>query len=306
MNSADKPLVAVARKALWEQVKQKTLSYSSYGTIIDRMRVFANYIYENEPDIKVFQINRNHLVEFGKTLTEFEPSYSQNLISSMNSGMTAIRQGQWKSVSPTLECGITRRDNIRKTPPTGMDIEIFDTAINDLIEKELIRGAAIARTCLHLGLREKEASLLNYQSALQQAKDDGSVKVIYGTKGGRPREVPITCPEIQISVLEYGADIQGGHFSIIPESKTWKQFRDSEIKKTRDVLKVNGIANLKDLRACYGCNRYKDIIGILAPVLGGQAPKEEDLRARMIISLELGHNRTDILNSYIGRRAHEK
>lgn len=46
----------------------------------------------------------------------------------------------------------------------------------------------------------------------------------------------------------------------------------------------------------------QDITGYPAPVIAGQPlpPKDIDTQARAVIAQELGHNRLDVVSSYIG------
>lgn len=81
---------------------------------------------------------------------------------------------------------------------------------------------------------------------------------------------------------------------------------DNEIHKTISNLKEFGIASIRDLRAVYACNRYETITGVPAPVLGGFASKDLDIKARKIISSELGHARLNITNSYLGKHKNAK
>jgi hypothetical protein len=56
------------------------------------------------------------------------------------------------------------------------------------------------------------------------------------------------------------------------------------------------------LRHAYALDRYKELTGHHAPVRSDEPiPRDKiDLAARAVISEELGHNRVDITNNYLG------
>lgn len=86
----------------------------------------------------------------------------------------------------------------------------------------------------------------------------------------------------------------------MPPDTHWKAWKDHGLRAIRDTLQQHGIERLHDLRSAYACERYQQLTGHPAPVLGGQAPRPLDRAARRQIAGELGHGRTDITNSYIG------
>ncbi|MBJ6137939.1 integrase domain-containing protein [Marinobacter litoralis] len=301
MSCRKKSLIARARHSLRPLVADGTLSYSSYGSIVDRWLVFVNFLVAREEIPKVEEISKDLVIEFSKSLADTQPSYAQNVISSINTVMKALTDGDWVTVSPVRDCLIARRCNVRTTQPSGMDDHQINKALKQLENAHLSRGRVVALAAKTFGLRVKEATLLDYKQSLQQALSDGYIDIRLGTKGGRPRRIPITAPDEQIPALRSGAKIQGDHFSLIPPDMTWKKFRENEIVKTRAVLKSNGIASIRDLRAAYACQRYQNETGKPAPVMGGRATKEADEKARTIIAEELGHNRTNVTNSYLGK-----
>ena len=294
-------LIAIARDRLNALVQQKTLSYSSYGTLIDRWIVFVNFLANRKGVLKIDDIDREAVIDFGKSLTDATPAYAQNLVSAVNTVMTSLHFGAWDSVSATRECGIPHRDNVRVVPPGGMDEQEFRQAMIALDSNGLARGRVVAEAARYFGLRAKETSVMNYQEALDSALSKHQITVISGTKGGRPRDLPITNAKEQLRVLKMGSAVQGSHFSIIPEDITWKTFRIGEIERTRATLKPYEILTIRDLRAVYACLRYQSLTGLPAPVFGGTLKGELDRHARKIIAEELGHSRLDVTNSYLGK-----
>lgn len=74
----------------------------------------------------------------------------------------------------------------------------------------------------------------------------------------------------------------------------------------RKILHKHGLKGFHELRAAYACERYEQLTGHPAPVHGGQvyfSDRQLDQHARQTISVELGHQRIDVMSAYIGRRS---
>lgn len=231
---------------------------------------------------------------------EISPAYGQNLISSVNSVMRAATRGEWKSVSPTKECAIEKRSNVRVAPT--VERSKSQGAIDEMRGNGKEREAAIASLAQDLGMRSKEASLLNAKVALNQARTKGVVSVSDGTKGGRVRDVPIT-NERQIQTLELAAAAQGDARAVMPADQNWKSFREGDLRETRETMQTATGGGLHDLRACYAAERYEALVGHPAPCNGGKIEdRRADIEARKQIAAELGHGRVDVVSSYLGGR----
>lgn len=254
------------------------------------------------------RITRDFVVDYGKHLAgrvvegALSVSYAHNLISAVNTVMDLATRGCWQSVSPTNDCGIEQRSHVRRIPPSGLDREVLQRAIDALRAVGLDRGAAIAELARDLGLRSKEAALLDVRAALRCAEVHEHLVIVAGTKGGRPRQIPLSNRARQLRVLERAAAVQGSHHSLVPKELTWAEFREGEVREARELLQCFGVTRLHELRAAYACERYAQLSGCLAPVLGGKADREVDFRARMQIAGELGHGRIDVTNAYLGGR----
>lgn len=230
-------------------------------------------------------------------LPSISASTAQNRVSAVNSVLTLATQGQWVPVSPTClsECGITKRIRVRKTPPTGLNREHLQRASSALDA----RGQAITCLARELGLRSKEASLLDAVSALNEAVKTGEVTIERGTKGGRSRRFTVSSDR-QLTALQQAADVQGSSRAVMPPEEDWKSWRETGLRHIRETLKKFGIRGIHELRSAYACERYEQLTGFRAPVLGGNAPSDLDRKARLQISAELGHSRIDITNAYLG------
>jgi len=149
------------------------------------------------------------------------------------------------------------------------------------------------------GLRREEA--IKFQPSYA---DRGDRIVLKGswTKGGRPREVPITTPE-QRAVLDQAHRVAGAG-SLIPAHKTYIQQRHTYDGQ----CKAAGLSHMHGLRHHYAQARYQALTGWKAPAAGGPvaralttAQRSQNSFARQTISRELGHERPEITAVYLGR-----
>jgi hypothetical protein len=294
--------------ALNQAARSGAISYSTAGTLAERWNQFVEHA-KSEGTRWMEDIRADQVRAWGSGLAdrvrngEMSASYAQNLVSAVNTVMNLATKGQWESVSPTKDCGIAQRSSIRIESPSGIDRSAFKSAMDSLRDAGLHRQASVAELARDLGLRSKEASLLDARSALIEARERGAITVTEGTKGGREREVPITS-EHQIQTLERAAEIQGEGKNLIPSDQTWKEWRDGGLRDGREAIQeAIGGHGYHDLRAAYACERYKALTGHDAPVLGGRIEDRDlDREARMEISEELGHGRIDVVAEYLGGR----
>lgn len=300
MSSAGR--ICLDRAALARQI-----SFATAATVGERFGRFVGYAQSRDVG-RMELITREFVVGYGQHLAErvadgaLSVSYAHNLVSAVNTVMELATHGRWQAISPVNDCGIEKRSHIRRTPPSGLDREVLEKALHALRAAGLDRGAAIAELARDLGLRSREGALLDAQAALRWTDGHEYLVIAAGTKGGRPRQIPLSNRERQFKVLERAAAVQGSHHSLVPKELTWKEFREGEVRQARELLKRYGITRLHELRAAYACERYALLSGCLAPVLGGKADREVDVQARMQVAEELGHGRIDVTNAYLGGR----
>jgi site-specific recombinase XerC len=122
------------------------------------------------------------------------------------------------------------------------------------------------------------------------------------TKGGRYREVPIGS-ERQRAVLEEAKRLAGGG-SLIPATLSYR----AQLNAFKAQCARAGINRVHGLRHRYAQERYVQKTGWQCPARGGPAKKQLtpeqcsiDQRARLEISLELGHGRAQVTAIYLGR-----
>lgn len=298
-------MASAARIALDRAAQRGELSFSSVATLAERFSQFVNAV-RAQGIGRLERISPELVQAYGQHLStqvqrsELSPAYAQNLVSAINTVMHLVCD--WSSVSPTKACGIAQRCAVRETPPLGVDRTLLERSLEQLRGNDQLRAAAVADLARELGLRSKEAALLNTHKALQEARERGLVTIVDGTKGGRSRVIPVF-QEQQLRALANAAIQQGVGRSLIPVEQNWKQFRENTLRHGRIPLQQVGIAGYHDLRAAYACDRYQQITGYPAPVIaGGIVDKHQDRLAREQISAELGHGRIDVVSEYIGGR----
>lgn len=154
------------------------------------------------------------------------------------------------------------------------------------------------------GLRFEEAAILR-----PHENDHGdTLRVVYGTKGGRPRVVPIGSAEQRRFLDELRQRVPPGH-SMTPAQLSFVQWRD----QAKHIATVVGLAkkertHFHALRHRYAQSRYLDLTGFEAPCTwaqnGHRPVTAEMLRldqaARRVIAEELGHSRTEVTKNYLG------
>lgn len=290
--------------AMQNAAREGNASYSTAATTSERWSQFAAHAKTELGLRRMEQIRPEHVVAYGQQIAdrvergEISAGYAQNLVSAVNTVLTAASQGRWQSVSPTNDCHLPQRDFVRTEPVRGVDRDAVRAVADTLRNSGNERTASVVELSRALGLRSKEASLLNAKSALTQAQKNGYVTISNGTKGGRDRTIPVS-PEQQ-KTLERAAQAQGAARSLVPPEQSWKAFRAGELRDARETLQGAGIPRLHELRAAYAVERYTQLTGHQPQMMGGTAPRAADQAARLQISQELGHHRSAIANAYLG------
>lgn len=291
--------------ALNNSAREGAVSFSTSATNGDRWESFSAWAKE-EGVKKMENVTQELVKEYGQELAEkvkngeMSASTAQNYVSAVNSVMNIATNNEWKSVSPTKDCSIDQRSHVREDAPGALDRDAVGRAV-DAVRGE--RAGSVVELCRELGLRSKEASLLDARAALASASARGVVTVDAGTKGGREREVPITSPT-QVQALERAAEAQGGDRSMVPEGQSWASWREGELRDAREVVQKHTGGGLHDLRAAYACERYQALTGHAAPCAGGEiSDRDRDAAARLAVAEELGHGRSDVVAEYLGGRS---
>ena len=236
-------------------------------------------------------------------------SYAQNLLSTLNTALEALRRDKLvRLASPSEWVGL--RSLVRTDPPGGMDWAQVDALISLLRKLDFRRASSVVRLARNFGLRLREAVLADLHEWRRQAKTFGRIDVREGTKGGRGREVERWVTVSEDGMLAIG---EAMHLSqslgcernlLRPEESFDSLVNNGEIHRARRHLQAFGIKGYHELRAAWACERYLQETGCPAPVMrGGQiADHDVDGEARRILAKELGHGRIDVVAEYIGAR----
>ena len=293
--------------ALRNSANRGAISLSTAATNSDRWQTFVAWAKEQGVK-KMEHVTRKLVREYGRGLAgkvaagQMAAATAQNYVSAVNSVMAIATRDQWQSVSPTQDCGIAQRSAVREAAPGALDRGAYGHALEAVREQLSARAAAVVELARELGLRSKEASLLDARAALAQAETRGSVMIRDGTKGGRKREVPIT-GEGQREALAHAARAQADARAVMPADQDWRSWREGELRDAREVVQAHTGGGLHDLRAAYACERYEALAGRTAPCTGSQIhDRGADLAARLAVSAELGHGRAEVAAEYVGRR----
>ena len=162
----------------------------------------------------------------------------------------------------------------------------LQTAIRTLKDPRI---QAMVRLARDLGLRFEEAALFRPWKDWQ----GGRVQIKRGTKGGRPRYLNIHNIQ-QVKALKMARSVTQKDGSLIPpEAPTLEKWRQHVYRKLRAVgISKQEDTTFHDLRRTYAIERVR--------FLTDQKRMSRN-QAAVLVSHEMGHNRTEILNWYLGK-----
>jgi hypothetical protein len=289
--------------------KQVSDSFSTQATLSQRFGQFVNWAKQNGIS-RLEQVSKETLHAYADHLksSDLSASSQQNRLSAVNVIISQARGDD--SVRLTgKEAGLTTRSGVA----TEYKGNVERGALSE-------RTQAIVDLARAFGLRFEEASKLDARGALAEAEKNGSVTIENGTKGGQPREVPISS-EKQIETLKNAASLQVNDRSMIANDKTYAEHQRESYRET---------SNFHAERHAYANERYSELmkeklgIEIKSPVLSDkpegqrwsdylaekayeqgvsitpEMAREFDREARLELSEELGHHREDVISAYIG------
>jgi len=232
-------------------------------------------------------------------------SAPKSYVSAVNTVLKLATNNRWRTVRPGSDCGIARRNYIpdESKAMTHATHQTAQCVVGDRI-------ASLMEMQRFFGLRFKESCLISPKQALKDVQKHGYITLRAGTKGGKKRNVP--CRPGGIAILEKALSFQDGR-SMVPKSMLYVEFRTECYAQA----KLAGIS-FHGERHYYAQSRYTGITGAPAPVHVGWPRRERiaklaeylgvseaeakriDSAARLEISKELGHNREDVTNAYLG------
>lgn len=289
--------------------KRITKSYSSQVSHAQRFGDFVKFAKKHGIS-RLEQIERSHVMAYAQSLKERDLSAStqQNLLSTVNVIMKEARGDEAVRVTGR-EAGLEQRSGVaQKFKGSAERGELSD------------RTQAVVDLARSFGLRFEEASKLDASKALDQAQQNGAIKIEYGTKGGQAREVPVL-NESQRETLQRASKIQGNDRSMISSEKSYAEHQRDSYKET---------SHFHAERHAYANERYSELmreklkIEIKSPVLSNKPEGQSwasyiasvaheqgvgitpemarnlDREARIELAEELGHHREDVVSAYIG------
>lgn len=276
-----------------------------YATNKSRWAIFCAYV-TSQGIIDARKVTPEVIKHYAETLADKKVSTQQNYLSAVNTVMCIMAGNEWQVVSPKALVG-SSRCAVRRSPVDMDEQRILEIA-NTLKRQGYIRESFVPLLAYRLGLRRKEAALLDVRIAYSEASKQGHVDVTRGTKGGRGRAVARLVPANRevLQLLKAIADfLPATDRCLVPADTRYQKFSLSLSNIVLPALKSQGITRLHDLRAAYACKRYQSITRCPAPCNrkpgDALADKSTDCQARTRISQELGHDRIQIANSYVGQ-----
>ena len=211
--------------------------------------------------------------------------------------------------SPSQALG-QQRSSVRTHAPDGQDRQQLERVVEALGEKQNERVAAIIRLARATGMRLREAILADLPRLHREAKHFGRIYIQDGTKGGRSGA---SAPRWVMATQEVKAALQFARKAsplrsrnLLAQDESYAAFLQQNVLPARETLHEHALKGFHELRAAYACERYEQLTGHAAPVNGGQCyriDRDLDRQARQQISIELGHNRINVVSAYIGGRA---
>lgn len=208
---------------------------------------------------------------------------------------------RWWSMR-TGKPGLIPRDNAalgigEKTTFKGHRAEATEAAKREALPE---RMQLAIRLQMAFGLRLEES--LKFRVDVADKKNYITLQPSW-CKGRRQRSIPVS-HDRQRDLLD---DLHRvcGDGSLIPTGTSYIAFR----KQFENAALAAGIANMHKHRHWYAVWRYRTLSGVQAPAEGGpthdQLTPNERARldaVRLQVSQELGHNRIDVTDAYLGGR----
>jgi len=292
-----------------------------YGTVKahgDRWQAFVRWCRsEDGPGFNdARQINRQILLDYAGHLRQqvergaINIATAQNRLSSVNRTMAALRGDQYVKVpSPSKALGL-QRTAVRTAAPQGQDREQVIRIVEALCEHQLTRAAAIVQLARATGMRLREAILADLPRLKHEAEQYDKINIQDGTKGGRsgasaPRWIAVD-DHIR-EALRFAEQVSpDGSRNLLATNESYLDYQQGIVRPVRNILHTYNLKGFHELRAAYACERYEQITHHPAPINCGscyQLDRRLDQDARVKISYELGHGRTDVVSAYIGGRA---
>lgn len=270
-------------------------SYATQANRIKILNLIANQLYEegykkiHAHDLKGRHVNR--LIQYWQD--------QEISVGTIKNRMAALRWWAEKVNRSSVVAkdnafyGIPNRDYVSNE---SKSINVSDEQL-ELVQDPWVRTSLMLQR--EFGLRREEA--IKIQPHWADRKNQLVLKSSW-TKGGKERVIPIRT-ESQKMAITISRNI-AGKGSLIPANKTYIQQLKTYERHTLSI----GLNKAHGLRHQYAQNRYLELTSWKSPAAGGPSKREltfeqviKDQTARQQISRELGHERIQITNVYLGR-----
>lgn len=305
------------RKAVLNFTRHYYKSFSTGRQVAGRFSLFWDFLEARAPEIQDLRgVSRATVELYAAHLKNLvldkliSIATAQNYLSAVNAVMAGIRGDSNCTINPIRDAQLPQRSAVSKTSKAVIESQIL--AFKFSLPYRL---RILSELQLNFGLRFEESAKANPKVWFQEAKRSGVIKIVAGTKGGRPRTLNVARPE-DFSLLESAAKLQGKHHSLVPGNLSYAAFRRFAYRQ----LNGTGVyrTTFHQLRHTYAQDRYRAITGFPCPVSTGNSKKthraamrlehklssldylELDRTARQSISEELGHCRLSISSAYVG------
>lgn len=294
-----KQMAYAAKQALADRYGEDN-KFATQASHYARFKQFADWC--KAQSIKdARDINQETVVSYSNNLTEkvdkeeMTVSYAQNLISSVNVVLSAMRGDNNLKISPSNTVGMRR--HIRENSPISYDRSKYQLALNKLSTPEAKMTVVFAR---EFGLRLREAGLFRPKEALVQYHRTGKIDIQRGVKGGRSvtREIAIT-PR-QVALLERARELLGKAQCLVDKQGKYADWKNSFYREYQATGARDLIGKFHDCRAAFACEKLYELTGKQARVINPHTSltKKEEYAAKVEIAAMLGHGRIDVLASY--------
>ncbi|MCR9188520.1 MAG: hypothetical protein NXH96_06965 [Alteromonadaceae bacterium] len=300
---------AYAAKVALAQAYGGDSHYYTRYTHHARFKLVLVWLSKLDPPIRDLRdITSAHAVAYAEHLAAavatggMEVAYAQNLISTVNTVMRAIRLDKEIWLSPSDAVG--KRSYIRTVLPMASWDKVIEAV--RLAEKAgNYRGAALILLWRAFGMRLREAALADLHRMRSEAEMYRAVWIWEGTKGGfvsEDRWIPVE--SVQWQALDYAIHtISDTGTCLIDTNSSLKEFLARHAPPIRKVLKQVGIKSPKELRAENFIELYERESGQAAPLKqSGPFDRGADLRGREVVGKSGGHKRPTVSSAYIGKR----
>jgi integrase len=168
--------------------------------------------------------------------------------------------------------------------------------------------------CYRFGLRAKEARHFRPHEAVKSRDEafprdavhfpdcERFLRVHRGTKGGRPRDIPLQTPE-QIELIDRLLKIvaKGNYVGEPGRTATQNANRFYNTLRRFGITKAALGVTAHGLRHQHTNDRYEELTGEPSPVRGGRSEAANKRTARLAIAHELGHGRLEVCSAYLGQ-----